>query len=192
MKENELLPAPSPPNKAVAGCQTHAFWLHWPALTPLHLGTWGGSHDSSSFREDSDPTSSSIWEAEGEPRALPEPLSSGRKHAGELQSRRTRGCRGTFHLKDCLVSTTTLWLPEVPPPCPLPGLTPAGCTWNRCAWPRVWTWGLPRRTRGGGSRASAEGARNVEALLRPLRGGGGGMPLGARPLGPYRSQSDTS
>lgn len=106
------------------------------------------------------------------------------------------GCGGTFHLKDCLVSTTTLWLPEVPPPDRLPSLTPVGCSWsdgsgNRWSWPGVWTWGLPGGPRGRGPGASAEGTRNAEALLRPLGGGGGGPPHWVGPSGPDRSQRGT-
>lgn len=70
---------------------------------------------------------------------------------------------------------------------------PVGCRWSdgggsRWAWPGVWTWGLPGGARGRGSGASAEGARNAEALLRPLGGGGCGAQRRAGPPGPDRSQ----
>lgn len=95
---------------------------------------------------------------------------------------------GTFHLKDCLVSTTTLWLPEVPPPPLSPAQPQYACGLHLEPWrrqPRRLVQGLdlgtPGRTRGGGSRASAEGSRDAEALLRPLRGRRRDAPRGQTP-----------
>lgn len=113
----------------------------------------------------------------------------GESMRGTLVSKGLEAAGGTFHLKDCTRFNNNFMAPGS-----ASSLSPAqphacGCTWSHgggspAPGPGSGPGDSPEGTRGGGSRASAEGSRNAEALLRPLRGGGGGTPLGTNPLDP--------